>query len=246
MSDGGDLTIVIPLYLRSKNIARVHASARKTTPEAEILYVVSGDDPHYGDLAHEILPLCDDDHTVFLTIAARAGAQGDYARKINAGYRASDRPYIFTGADDLIFHDGWYDACLALMSETVGFVGTVDGGANARTMRGQHSTHSLVARWYADQGCSMDETEMIYHEGYWHEFCDDEAVGTARYRGAYDHAFDAVVEHRHMLLDASLDDDTYRHGRENTARSRMLHRRRRGLWGARGRIRNAPPRVVRR
>jgi glycosyltransferase involved in cell wall biosynthesis len=240
---GGDLVIVIPLWRRTANIDRVWESARAATPDARILFVVSAGDSAVLAAITEAQGRYD-----ALILDGKGGERGDYAQKINAGYRATDRPFIFTGADDLLFHPGWYDAARALMTDEVGVVGTVDR-CNGRTTEGSHSTHSLVARWYADQGACIDEDHVIYKELYWHEFCDDEMCRTAMSRGAYAHAYDAIVEHRHMLIDSSLDDPTYRHGRSNTARSRNLFRRRRLMWGDGRRsstqIRSYPRRVVR-
>jgi glycosyltransferase involved in cell wall biosynthesis len=221
---GDDLTIIVPLWRRTKNIGRVYESAWAATPDAQILFVVSEGD-------HAVLEVIDElVDAEYLLVGGPGGEAGDYARKINAGYRASALDWVFTGADDLIFHPGWYEAARDVALIDTGVIGTVDL-CNGRTINGEHSTHSLVARWYADFGGSMDADHMIYHEGYVHEYCDDELVQTAMMRGAYAHAFDAVVEHRHMLIDPALDDPVYRHGRRFTRLSRRLYLRRKMLWG---------------
>jgi hypothetical protein len=241
-----DLAIVIPLFKRTKNIARVYGSAMKATPEARVLFVASEHDHEVRDalesfcLEHEIIP-------------GTGGEGGDYARKINCGYRATTQPLIFTGADDLVFHDGWYEAARALISmgtestqvltggatltgpfellhNHVGVVGTRDL-CNGRTMDGSHSTHSLVARWYARQGGAIDESDCIYHEGYAHEYCDDELVAVAKKRESYAHSFGPPVEHIHMLRDPSLDDEVYQHGRSRTRLSRRTFIMRSRFWG---------------
>ena len=218
MNTGSDLTIVVPIYLRTKNIERMLASVQATVPDAEVLFVVTSDDP-----ARRELPS-------FVEVDGWAGQPGDWSLKQNFGYRCSSRPFIFTGADDIVFREGWYDACHAVIADGIGVVGTVDD-LNGRTLTGDHSTHSLVARWYAnDPGGAWGEPGGIFHTGYVHEYADDELVQVAKLRGAYAHAFDAHVSHIHMLADASLDDDTYRHGRSRTPISRTLYRRRSRLW----------------
>lgn len=165
--DGNDLVIVIPLWRRTANIRRVYMSAIATTPMATVLFVVSaGDQAVLDALVDEgfVLDGCE-------IVDGNGGEQGDYAKKINAGYRATSEPFIFTGADDLDFQPGWYAAARAHMNGRTGVVGTVDN-TNRRTMEGEHSTHSLVARWYADQGACVDQDHVIYHEGYQHEFCN--------------------------------------------------------------------------
>lgn len=224
--DGSDLVFVIPLWRRVCNISRVIDAVKATTPAAHILFVVSIGDKVTAEFA---LAVTEPSVTVQM-VAGDGGGQGDYAKKINVGYRVSWEPYIFTGADDVVPQPGWYEAARSHMRDGIGVVGTVDG-TNNRTMDGRHSTHSLVARWYADQGACVDQDHVIYHEGYWHEWCDDELVRTAMSRNAYAHAFSAVVDHVHWNRDRTLMDDVYRHGKSHSALSRRLFMKRRHLWG---------------
>lgn len=228
---GRALTIIVPIYRRTKNIPRMLASAQRATPDAEVMFVANEDDI-------EARLWLDEHNQRMVTVPWPAGSPGDYARKINAGYCHSDRLLLFTGADDIVFQPGWYEAATALIDQEpmhavgvldIGVVGTVDD-LNGRTINGTHSTHTLVARWYADQGATVDQDHIIYHEGYVHEYCDDELVQTAMARRAYAHAFDAHVTHIHMLGDPGLDDEVYRHGRSATPRSKRLYGLRRRLW----------------
>lgn len=240
-----ELVCVVPLWRRTANIARVAESFYSHTPEQRLLFVVSaGDDAVMRTLA----PLDGCGSIELLIVEGAGGGTGDYACKINAGYRATTEPLIFTGADDIVFTPGWFDAARALIDwprevqvfpadplshgVLVGVVGTVDQ-CNQRTVDGDHSTHSLVARWYADAGACVDERGVIYHEGYEHEYCDDELVQTAMMRNAYAHAFDSIVVHHHPNIGAAPDDETYRRGRSRTRVSRNLYRRRQRLWGGR-------------
>lgn len=220
---GDDLAIVIPLFKRTKNIERVRKSAAVATPDARVLFVASEHD-------HVVRDALESQHLEHEIIPGTGGEYGDYARKINAGYRATTEPLIFTGADDLIFHDGWYEAARSLISLDIGVVGTKDL-CNGRTMDGSHSTHSLVARWYAVQGGAIDVGDCIYSEAYAHEYCDDELVAVARKRESYAHSFGPPVEHVHMLRDASLDDEVYQHGRSRTRLSRRTFIMRSRFWG---------------
>jgi hypothetical protein len=222
--DGDDLAIIIPLWRRVSHVTRVYESALASTPDACVVFVASaGDDAVTDALSVSDLP--------FITIEGDGGGIGDYASKINAGYRATSQPWLFTGADDLRFHPGWYEAARTLASQNTGtgVVGTADLG-NARTMDGTHSTHSLVARWYADSGGSVDADHQIYHEGYAHWFCDDELIQTAVARGAYAHALDAVVEHLHASVGKSPDDGTYHRGRATAPLAQRRFQKRRQLW----------------
>lgn len=156
--------------------------------------------------------------------------RGDYAKKINAGYRHSSEPFLFLGADDLRFHPGWLDRALDAMTDpAIGVVGTNDLG-NSRVIAGEHATHSLVRRTYVDEHGTIDEPGKILHEGYPHEFVDDEFVQTARRRGAFVSCSDSVVEHLHPLWGKAPTDELYdAHHRRMLAGRRIFQRRHR-LW----------------
>lgn len=272
--DGSDLTIVVPLWKRTSNLARLLASVDATVPAADVLLVVSADDDLDGmggfiSGVHELDP----GGVIYMTTPwgdARVlpvdwpgGMPGDYCRKINAGYLASDRPVIFTGADDIVFTDGWYAAARPLLDiaeesmqvlsggatlegpfnlmreNVVGVVGTNDA-CNPRTFNPldagyPHSTHSLVARWYADLGGTLDASNLIYHPGYPHEYCDDELCQVAQHRSMYAHAQDAVVEHHHPMASRAGDDATYQRGRARSREARALFMQRRRRWNPTGR-----------
>lgn len=177
--------------------------------------------------------LCDPGDVPTQDAIARAGGEmlspgGSYAHKINVGVRATTEPLIFLGADDLHFHPGWLDTATLRMVGGVGVVGTNDLG-NQRVVAGEHATHSLIARWYAELG-TIDEPEQLLHEGYHHNFVDDELIGTAKARGAWAFAHDSIVEHLHPLWGKADDDEVYRQGRERFRSDQRRHHRRRALW----------------
>jgi glycosyltransferase involved in cell wall biosynthesis len=185
---------------------------------------------------HTVVFVCDShdsDEIAAISAAERPGVRmlvvdGNYARKINAAVRATTEPLVFTAADDLHFHPRWLERAAALMSDTVGVVGTNDL-CSRRVMAGEHSTHTLVARWYCELG-TIDGPGKLLHEAYPHEFCDDELVATAMHRGAYAHAHDSIVEHLHPDAGKAPVDDLYaaRAGRMRVGR--RIFRRRQHLW----------------
>jgi hypothetical protein len=160
--------------------------------------------------------------------------RGDYARKMNHGYhlaREHGFDWAFLGADDLVFHPGWLDACIREHERADAcVVGTNDMG-NARVISGRHSTHTLVHRDYLDCG-TIDDDDLILHEGYWHNYVDDEFVQTAMARDTYAHAADAYVEHLHPNWKKAQDDATYRRGMEHFDDDRRLYEQRQRLWRA--------------
>lgn len=182
---------------------------------------------------HRVLFITDESDTAERQAIAAAGGQelvvnAGYPGKINAGAAATSEPYVFLGADDLKFHDGWLTEALRWAGPRIGVIGTNDLG-NRRVLAGSHATHSLVARWYVERG-TIDEPGLVLHPGYDHNFCDDELVATAKHRKAWTLARDSIVEHLHPNWGKGTDDETYRRGMRRFRRDRDLFYRRSALW----------------
>lgn len=185
---------------------------------------------------HRVLFVCDasDEATIDAVQAAQAGlaivADGTcYARKVNQGIAVTTEQHVFTAADDLAFRPGWYEAAVALMRPPVSVVG-VNDLASRRVREGRHATSFLVDRSYVALG-QVDGRAGLMHEGYRHNFPDDELVHTARSRGAIAFATDSIVEHLHPHYGKGEDDDTYRIGRASFHDDRQTFRRRRAVHG---------------
>lgn len=218
---GAGVAILIPVLRRPHRAEPVVASIRATTPDPHRILFIGSPDDH---AEHEAVRATGADLLV-LNVRPKAG---DYARKINRGVRATDEPFVFLAADDLQFHPGWFEAATALMVGPVGVVGTNDLG-NQRVIEGRHATHSLVSREYTTRG-TIDDPGRLLHEGYPHEFVDDEFVQTAIKRGAYAHAHDSIVEHLHPHWGKAPTDDLYDAQATRMRIGRRLFQRRRRLW----------------
>lgn len=213
------VAIIVPMLGRPHRIVPLLESIEATTPMARTLFVVSPDDA----AVHAELD--------------RVGAEritvpyspGDYARKINTGYRYTTEPLLFTGAIDLRFHHGWLDQATSHLEAGIGVVGTQDLG-NPRVIAGEHSTHSLITRAYADTYGTADAPGEIYHEGYWHEMVDDELVETAKSRNAWAFAHRSIVEHEHYDWGKAPLDDLYSQQRRRMQHGAPLLQQRRALW----------------
>lgn len=220
-----ELVVLVPVLRRPHRVTPLLDSLASTVPAAHVLFLFDRDDSEEWDAISRHMGRSD------LEVAAEPFEPGySYAQKINQGIRVTSEPLIFVGADDLDFKPGWFEAARERMTMTVGVVGTQDLG-NDRVLRGEHATHSLVARWYAEIG-SIDEADQLLHEGYEHNFCDTEFVKTAIHRGAFAFAHDSVVEHRHPLWGKAEGDATYKKGQESFKRDRRRYTRRRRLWTA--------------
>lgn len=157
---------------------------------------------------------------------------GDYAKKMNLGFREAVTDWIFLAADDLRFNRGWADEAIRVaVANDVCVVGTNDLG-NERTVAGYHSTHTLVHRDYGGCG-TVDAADRILHEGYDHNYVDDEFVQTAIWRDTYAHAPRSIVEHLHPDWGKGTIDETYVKGKARFYEDRELYRSRKRLWGKR-------------
>lgn len=210
------VAILVPVLNRPHNVEPLLESIREsTTVDHQVLFVADPDDEperHALDRAGAVTLL----------------KAGTYAEKINHAAGCTSASFVFLAADDLRFHRGWFENAVARMTGRVGVVGTNDLG-NRRVIAGEHSTHSLVARWYIDQG-TIDEPGKVLHEGYTHCFCDDELVATAKHRGAWAFAPDSIVEHLHPDWAKGQRDSTYDLGQRNFRHDRRVFHRRRHLW----------------
>jgi hypothetical protein len=213
---------LVPVLGRPQNLGSLYRSFRDTSgPMDEMHFLVSPG-------AHEDLEA-----------ALQTGAQthivdwapgpGDYARKMNYGYKISERPFLFLGATDIEFRAGWMEAALR-KAERACVVATNDL-ANAQVRRGQFGTHCLVRRAYVkEQGASYGGPGTFLHTGYDHNFVDRELCGMATARGVYAFARDSHVPHRHPLWKTAEWDETYRKGLKRFQRDRALFLQRASLW----------------
>lgn len=151
--------------------------------------------------------------------------RGDYARKINLGYRETQEPFVFCGASDLWFQDGWDRQALAVADRTgAGVVGTQDT-ANPLVKRGVQSTHPLVRRAYVEEfgSATFDQTGDVYCELYDHQYIDVELCETAKLRQRWAFAKRAIVKHLHPHWGTAPDDDTYAKAMRKVNDDRQLY-----------------------
>jgi hypothetical protein len=157
---------------------------------------------------------------------------GTYAQRVNLAYAHTEEPWLFLAADDVKFHPGWLDQAQFAARKGAQVVGTNDLH-NPRVTGGDHATHMLIRRTYVDeQGASWDGPKVVCHEGYAHNFVDDEIVAAAKDRGVWAPALHAKVEHLHPIFGLAADDDTYRLGRERFTDDQALFQARRAEHGS--------------
>lgn len=220
--EDNDVVILVPILNRFHRVEPLVESIRATCT-ARILFLCSPGD----EAVHEAV-----DRVGERRIIVARCQHGDYARKINVGVRATTEPLLFTAADDLQFEPGWLAAARAAMTDHIGVVGTNDLGS-PRVVAGDHATHFLMARWYIEQHGTIDEPGKAMHEGYPHEWVDDEVVGTAKARGVWAFAADSRVRHLHPDWCPEVPRDAHYSGqRRRMQLGRPLFIRRSRLWAS--------------
>jgi glycosyltransferase involved in cell wall biosynthesis len=207
-----ELAIIVPVLNRPQNVAPLMESIRATTPGARTVFVVDPD-----DLAERAAILAEGGE--FFICA------GSYSRKINEAIRGTAESLIVTAADDLHFHPGWLEAAKAKLAEGYEVIGLNDLIPRPVV----RATHFLVDRRYVARG-QLDGQPSLLHEGYFHNFPDRELVETARQRGVYAYAEDAVVEYLNVINGKAEMDATYAKGQERFRADRRLFRQRSALW----------------
>lgn len=214
-----DLVILVPMLGRPQHVMPLLDTIEKATPGADVLFLCSPSDWGVMDQIRRA-------EKTYVEIQYHP--VGDYARKINHGVRTTEQSLIFLGASDLAFHPGWFEQAVGQLAPGVGVVGTNDLG-NARVMAGDHSTHSLVTRQYAALG-TIDDPSRLLHEGYRHEYVDDEFIETARFRRAFQMSLTSVVEHLHPNWGKAPNDSIYNQQQQRMAYGRRLYTYRKRLW----------------
>lgn len=218
---GPSCVVIVPVLRRPHKAGPLVASLASSRQDARVLFVASPDDP--GEVE-----ACRATGAETLVVDWPGGSPGDYARKVNAGWRASSEPLMLFGADDIVFHAGWLDEASRVVGGGAAVVGTNDLGSE-RVMRGVHATHPLVSRDYVDSYGTIDG-EGALHEGYHHNFVDDELVATAKHRGVWGAAVMSHVEHLHPDWGRADRDEVYDIGRSGWLHDKYLFRRRSPLW----------------
>jgi hypothetical protein len=217
-----DIAVVVPVRGRPQNAAPFMSSLDESTRRARVYAVAHVDDTEsvaaWSALGANVL----------------TNWQHSFACKVNHAYQSTGEPWLFMVGDDVKFHAGWADELMRAVSvveQSTGIRPSVIGANdlyNPRTMAGTHATHMLINRQYiADVGASWDGPGVVCHEGYKHNFVDDEMVTKAKQQpNAFVVAMDAIVEHMHPAAGKAEVDATYEIGAASINEDQALFARR--------------------
>ena len=100
---------------------------------------------------------------------------------------------------------------------------TLDGSGSTADF----SPHVLIASGYiAERGASWDGAGIVCHEGYRHNYVDNEIVTVAKQRRVWAMCRTSMVEHIHPAWRKGEWDDVYQIGRESATEDGHLFERR--------------------
>lgn len=204
-----EVAVIVPVLGRPQNAAPFMRSLRASTGLAKVYAVCSN--------------LADVDAWQDAGAVTVWSDPISFAAKVNGGYHHTHEPWVFLTGDDVRFHPGWLDHAQQTARDTgAKVVGTNDLG-NPKVMSGEHAVHMLISREYIDEvGASWDGPGIVCHEGYRHNFVDNEIVVAAKQRGVWAPSLGSVVEHLHPLWGKGEMDDTYRKGEYKAEKDRVL------------------------
>jgi glycosyltransferase involved in cell wall biosynthesis len=220
---GGDgvIDIIIPTLGRPHKLAGIVANLEAVTVNPyRLLFAIEGKDTETYEAAAAL--------GVGVVVNERTK---NYSGALNTAYELTDNPWLFTGADDLVWDQWWDRTCLATVDNWFQVVGTNDL-LNAHVLAGWHSTHSLVSRGYLDTvgGVADIGPGSFYPECYDHNYCDTEFVNTAKMRGRWRPCLDAVVEHGHVTSGKAEPDETYLRSIRHYDDDDRLYEMRMSVW----------------
>jgi hypothetical protein len=203
--------ILVPVLDRPSRVAPLLANIAEATLEPHTVIFGASDEPTIAELDRLGARYMRDDGET-------------WPNRINRLYHATDEPFVFLAADDLLFHRGWLGNAMREMRRVRGVVVVND-------LHNPAGTSALVARSYIDEhsGC-IDVPDVVVYPGYGHSYTDTELFAVAAARGRYAYCSEAVVEHLHPAAGKSEDDPVYRKGRATEDADKALFESRVALW----------------
>jgi hypothetical protein len=217
------VAVIVPVLNRPQNVKPFIDSLRASTGLANAYFVCEeGDTEERQELAQSTL---DCDETIVAPTAHTFAEKINYAvkrQKLLGCYK-----WIFIVGDDVRFRPGWLDHALHVARVSgANVIGTNDLG-NPSVTSGAHATHMLINTDYiAEQGASWDGPGIVCHEGYSHNFVDNEIVMAAKQRGTFAMALGSIVEHLHPAWGKAPPDETYLHGNREFKQDQQLFKQR--------------------
>jgi hypothetical protein len=214
------IDVLIPVLGRPVNARKVATSLKNTHSAYNLVFICSPGDSAQIEASRRFGDVL---------VVDWAPGKGDFAKKINTAFRETDSEWVFQGADDISFGSNWDAHALRVAGDRFRVIGTNDLH-NPAVKAGKHSTHTLFARSYVEERpATVDESDLVFWEGYDHQFCDMEFIEVAKRRNEWAFAKRAVVEHFHPHWGNAEGDPTYTKAMRSTNHDRRLYMTRMGI-----------------
>lgn len=200
------IAVLIPTYKRPHKLENLLNNFAKYSKKAKLYFVVS---PADIDTLQEINQLWDNYEFELLECG------GEYRECINYGYLMTKEPFIFCGADDILFTQDWDIKLLKVMEdEKIGVTGGIDDWLCSKS--GVHISHPLVRREYIrNYGGCFNRKNVIYNPLMSHYQIDIELEQLAWTRGMIRVCQDCVIHHNHFVNHKVEEDETYRKSKKS-------------------------------
>ncbi len=206
-----NVAILIPL-MRAHKIAPLVQNISETTSDYRVIVAATG----------ECADACRD-----LPVTLLEDNGGTWPQRMNAMYRISNEKFIMTGADDILFMSGWFEAAVRMMATFPNECGVV--GIN--DCYNPIGNHFLMARDYIETfGGAMNEPGVPVCELYEHQYCDDDIRATATFHGRYAMCLDSRIDHQHVGAGKAPMDEIYQKGESTAAQGYAVFQSRAHLW----------------
>ena len=215
------IDILVPVLGRPQNAAKVAESLKVTKSDYRLVFIASPNDTEQIAACREIADVL---------VVDWAPGKADYAKKINTGFSETQNEWVFQGADDIVFSDGWDEAALFVATKNRKRVIGTNDLHNPSVKKAMHSTHTLFARSYIEEwGGTLDDTGTVLCELYDHQYVDTEFIAVARKRREWAFARRSIVEHLHPHWGLAETDKTYAKAMRQTGRDMRLYKERMGI-----------------
>lgn len=215
------VAVLVPVLNRPHRIAPLLESIEAATPEPHRVIFGCSDQPTVDEL----------DRCGAWYVRDDGGAEGTWAKRINRLYREVNEPYILTGADDLAFRPGWFQAAL----QTMGTLPEGSGVVGINDLHNPAGVHFFIARSYVENvGGVLDEPPgVVCCDVYPHSYTDDEIRATAQFHGRYAYSRESVIEHMHAGAGKAPHDEVYAMGLASMGPGLAIFQSRAHLWQGR-------------
>ena len=208
------IAIFIPTLFRPHNVERVIDSIRNTT-----------------DIPYEIYLMCPKDDFETISVIEKFGCkywtdEGDmrFVKRIQFMYENTDEEWFLTGADDLVFQPFWFEQAIEYMDSAS--VISFDDQCNPNLP----GTNFLIKREYIEKYSGVvDSPNTVFHQGYYHNYCDNELVAVASRRGQFAKS-QGIIKHYHPTVDRAPWDGVYMMAQSYMIDDANLFASREKLW----------------